>query len=55
MAGLVPAIHVLLYQRKKDVDARDKRGHDEWIVLRTVQRPHALTFAMSASDTSKLA
>ncbi len=30
MAGLVPAIHVLasqdLYQ---DVDARDKRGHDE--------------------------
>jgi hypothetical protein len=27
MAGPVPAIHVLL-QEKKDVDARDKRGHD---------------------------
>ena len=31
MAGLDPAIHVLLLpiQRKKDVDARDKPGHDE--------------------------
>jgi pimeloyl-ACP methyl ester carboxylesterase len=28
MAGLVPAIHVLNAE-KKDVDARDKRGHDE--------------------------
>jgi hypothetical protein len=28
MAGLVPAIHVLASQ-KKDVDARDKPGHDE--------------------------
>jgi hypothetical protein len=28
MAGLVPAIHVLNAQ-KKDVDTRDKRGHDE--------------------------
>jgi hypothetical protein len=29
MAGLVPAIHVLLVVTgKKDVDARDKRGHD---------------------------
>jgi hypothetical protein len=29
MAGLVPAIHVLLAGKdKKDVDARDKRGHD---------------------------
>jgi len=27
MAGLVPAIHVFL--RSQDVDARDKRGHDE--------------------------
>jgi hypothetical protein len=26
MAGLVPAIHVL--SGAKDVDARDKRGHD---------------------------
>jgi hypothetical protein len=29
MAGLVPAIHVLLTAFKKDVDARDKRGHDD--------------------------
>ena len=30
MAGLVPAIHVfVLLQGRKDVDARDKRGHDE--------------------------
>ena len=27
MAGLDPAIHVLT--QKQDVDARDKRGHDE--------------------------
>src|SRR4051794_40270197 len=29
MAGLVPAIHVLLFAGPKDVDARDKPGHDE--------------------------
>jgi hypothetical protein len=29
MAGLDPAIHVLVAVKKKDVDARDKRGHDE--------------------------
>ena len=28
MAGLVPAIHVYK-TRRKDVDARDKPGHDE--------------------------
>jgi hypothetical protein len=30
MAGLVPAIHVLVYMTRefKDVDARDKPGHD---------------------------
>jgi len=29
MAGLVPAIHVFLGRsEKKDVDARDKPGHD---------------------------
>jgi hypothetical protein len=29
MAGLVPAIHVLqAVKKKKDVDARDKPGHD---------------------------
>jgi hypothetical protein len=25
----VPAIHILLAAFKKDVDARDKRGHDD--------------------------
>jgi hypothetical protein len=29
MAGLVPAIYVLVSARKKDVDARLKAGHDE--------------------------
>jgi hypothetical protein len=29
MAGLVPAIHVFLGWTNKDVDARDKPGHDE--------------------------
>jgi hypothetical protein len=29
MAGLVPAIHVLVSAAKEDVDARDKPGHDE--------------------------
>jgi hypothetical protein len=28
MAGLVPAIHAFASERQ-DVDARDKRGHDE--------------------------
>jgi hypothetical protein len=27
MAGLVPAIHVLHFTEKKDVDARHKAGH----------------------------
>jgi hypothetical protein len=29
MAGLVPAIHALIFCGKKDVDARHKAGHDE--------------------------
>jgi hypothetical protein len=29
MAGLVPAIHVLVILEKKGVDARHKAGHDE--------------------------
>ena len=29
MAGLVPAIHIFLAERKQDVDARDKPGHDD--------------------------
>jgi len=30
MPGLVPGIHVLLDDCKKDVDGRDKPGHDGW-------------------------
>jgi hypothetical protein len=29
MPGLVPGIHVFLSVAKKDVDGRDKPGHDE--------------------------
>jgi hypothetical protein len=29
MAGLVPAIHVFNVATPQDVDARDKRGHDD--------------------------
>jgi hypothetical protein len=29
MAGLVPAIHAFVLEAPRDVDARDKRGHDE--------------------------
>jgi len=29
MAGLVPAIHVLVGEKREDVDARHKAGHDE--------------------------
>jgi hypothetical protein len=29
MAGLDPAIHVLVVESLKDVDARHKAGHDE--------------------------
>jgi hypothetical protein len=36
MAGLVPAIHVLIHPSKKVVDARVKPGHD---VVRSKRRP----------------
>jgi hypothetical protein len=29
MPGLVPGIHVFYRAKKKDVDGRDKPGHDE--------------------------
>jgi hypothetical protein len=35
MAGLVPAIHVLGCCSAKDVDARDKRGHDDHVTYRS--------------------
>jgi hypothetical protein len=33
MAGLVPAIHVLLLRDAQDVDARHKAGHDDGTVV----------------------
>jgi len=39
MAGLVPAIHVLLRRIIQDVDARDKRGHDERGSFLRLERP----------------
>jgi hypothetical protein len=66
MAGLVPAIHALLnLPRWKDVDARDKRGHDAefaaraaFLIARTRARPSYRSggFAVMASlDTISIA
>jgi hypothetical protein len=44
MAGLVPAIHAFLTHAEKDVDARDKPGHDEKSMIVTVS---AFSFALS--------
>jgi hypothetical protein len=63
MAGLVPAIYV--FGSIEDVDARDKRGHDEpdsacssycsgrGGSLRPIKNPHAAT-ALSPSEISAL-
>jgi hypothetical protein len=42
MAGLGPAIHVFasLGPQEQDVDARDKRGHDESVCQREKLVPH---------------
>jgi hypothetical protein len=32
MAGLVPAIHVFVFIKKQDVDARAKRGHEDSLI-----------------------
>jgi hypothetical protein len=37
MAGLVPAIHVLLAAVKQDVDARHKAGHDVEVLCPTLR------------------
>ncbi len=36
MAGLVPAIHVLLPWSAKDVDARHKAGHDDEVAQKAL-------------------
>jgi hypothetical protein len=30
LAGLVPAIHVFAAEKRKDLDAQDKPGHDDF-------------------------
>jgi hypothetical protein len=51
MAGLVPAIHVfVLAECPQDVDARDKRGHDESILHYSLISPK-LTLAPSFAST----
>src|SRR5258708_21189434 len=62
MAGLVPAIHVLLVSEHKDVDARERRqvyvvcarqttvpGHDDVELVCRVHRPPATATAVSCS------
>jgi hypothetical protein len=39
MAGLDPAIHVFLSRAHKNVDARDKPGHDAVFVAISVEKP----------------
>jgi hypothetical protein len=46
MAGLVPAIHVLLFALPKDVDAGDKRGHD---VGKLVPRRYSRNFSANST------
>jgi hypothetical protein len=56
MAGLVPAIHVLLTcGNHKDVDARDKPGHDEFKSCVSQQKGPGKTgaFSFSAKQTQR--
>jgi hypothetical protein len=41
MAGLIPAIHVLVRCQKEDVDTRDKPGHDGVAISRRKNRANA--------------
>jgi hypothetical protein len=48
MPGLVPGIHVLRCGSKKDVDGRDKPGHDEKrVVFQVVRKPLKMLAAFS--------
>src|SRR5664280_730863 len=40
MPGLVPGIHALQNRCKKDVDGRDKPGHDESVLPALPERQH---------------
>jgi hypothetical protein len=41
MPGLVPGIHVLERQYQKDVDGRDKPGHDDFLDKPTIRFPRS--------------
>jgi hypothetical protein len=47
MAGLVPAIHVFLLRQPKNVDARDKPGHDD--LLNSLSRYSSTNVTVSAT------
>ena len=51
MPGLVPGIHVFVSTSKKDVDGRDKPGHDEPIES---ARFHRLHFRAGLSQSQEL-
>jgi hypothetical protein len=50
MAWLVPAIHVIDRAGLQDVDARDKRGHDESLVMAVGIRRASLKQAGPCSE-----
>jgi hypothetical protein len=52
MAGPGPAIHVFGIATPQDVDARDKRGHDEEFVA--AQRTTTNTFIHTITQLSKI-
>jgi hypothetical protein len=53
MAGLDPAIHAFLYS-SKNVDARDKPGHDDTIGSCSPVEQRAYALAMSGKTASIL-
>ena len=52
MPGLVPGIHALQRDSKKDVDGRDKPGHDERFQLICLHRRHVLAILHRQDDAS---
>jgi hypothetical protein len=53
MAGLVPAIHVYDTVTRKDVDARDKPGHDDLMCGEVGQSPHQSLHALDGRAIGK--
>ena len=52
MAGLVPGIHVFVSHSEKDVDGRDKPGHDEgYAAPFTCQRRYRPVVAIRSANS----